>query len=515
MKARNFRQGVLKLSRLACATLLAITALPHVVANSYAVDTHVLDNELDGAPKSCYLSGISDRVRCGFVTVPENPAKPDGKQIEVHYAVLPAIKPSFPSEAFLAIAGGPGQSAIDNADGFERMFHKVRQTRDILLIDQRGTGRSNLLSCEQGNIDALAYNDESVDIAVDAQKCLDSLTSDITQYGSLTALGDFEAVRQALGYQKLHVYGVSYGSRMAQLYLKHYPQSVATTVLDGVVPMQRSVLAIGEAIDRAVELMLEDCGNTPACQQQFPNLKQELATVHERLAQAPFETRVQHPLTGELQSFLLTRSKFAAVVRLALYSPTTRALLPYAIHQAANENYQTVLGLYGMTVGSLDLAGGMHNSVVCGEDMHRIDADMKANIDASYYGSEMYKGLSKACALWQVPAVPADFAEGVSSDKPVLLLSGQLDPATPPSWAELAKEHLSNSLHLVAPYSGHGIARESCVAGIVSEFVTEGSVAALDTECINKDIRRGFYLNASTVEPLPTADDKAQDKAGE
>ncbi|WP_372872890.1 alpha/beta hydrolase [Shewanella sp.] len=507
MKARIFRQGVLKLSPLAGATLLALAAasLP-----SLAIDTNMLDKELDGSPQSCYLSGISDRVRCGFVKVPENPSQPEGKQIEVHYAVLPAIKPSFPNEAFLAIAGGPGQSAIDNAAGFERMFQKVRQTRDILLIDQRGTGRSNLLQCEQGLIDMLAYNDESVDIKVEAQKCLDAQTSDITQYGSLTALGDFEAVRKALGYQKLHIYGVSYGSRMAQLYLKQHPDSVATTVLDGVVPMQQSVIAIGEAIDRAVDLMLQDCGNTPACQKQFPHLGAELASVHERLSQAPVETRVQHPLTGEIQPFLLTRSKFAGVVRLALYSANTRALLPYAIHQAANHNYQAILGLYGMTVGSLDLAGGMHNSVVCGEDMHRIDPAMKARLDASYYGSQMFNGLAEACAIWQVPEVPADFAEGVSSDKPVLLLSGELDPATPPGWAEIAKEHLSNSLHLVAPYSGHGIARESCVAGIVAEFVSEASVKELDSACVTKDIRRGFYLNASTVEPLPAAANSAQ-----
>ncbi|MBT1445110.1 alpha/beta hydrolase [Shewanella sp. JM162201] len=507
MKARTRYQGVRRLSLLTAATLLAVAGLP-----AKAVDTHQLEKKLDGASESCYLSGISDRVRCGVVKVPENPAKPDGKQIEVHYAVLPAIKPSFPNEAFLAIAGGPGQSAIDHADGFDRMFRKVRQTRDILLIDQRGTGRSNLLACDDGAINALAFNDESADTTAEAQKCLDAQSADVTQYGSLNAVNDIEAVRKAAGYQKLHVYGVSYGTRMAQLYLKLHPEQVATTILDGVVPMQQSVIAIGEAIDRAVALLLADCKANEACNSQFPTLEADLAAVHTQLAQAPVSNSVRHPLTGEAETFLLTRGKFAAVVRLALYSPTTRALLPFAIHEAARGNYQSILGLYGMTVGGLDMAAGMHNAVVCGEDMHRIDAAMKSRLEQSYYGSEMFTALNKACKVWNIPQVAADFADGVTTDKPVLLLSGNLDPATPPSWAELAMANMGNARHLVAPYSGHGIARESCAAGVIAEFVSEGSAKELDTGCIEKDIRRGFYLNASTVEPLPQKSDK-QDAA--
>lgn len=498
MKLRNLRQLAHKAPRLAGAALWAMMAM-----KSHAMATDILERPASNGPQSCYLKDISDRALCGLVTVPENPAKPDGKQIDIHYAVLPAIKPSFPGEAFLAIAGGPGQSAIDNAAGFNSMFRKVRQTRDILLIDQRGTGRSNLLACSDNGLDPLAIDDENADMIAETRACLATQEADISQYGSVTALSDFEAVRKALGYQKLHVYGVSYGSRMGQLYLRHYPEALATVTLDGVVPMQQSVLAIGEAIDRAVALMLKDCAGNTACQARFPQLADELAAVHSRLAQSPVDIGVNHPLTGEPQQFLLTRSKFAGVVRLALYSPTTRALLPLAIHEASKGNYQSILGLYGMTLGSLDLAAGMHNSVVCGEDMHRIDADLQQRLQQSYYGKLMLDGLQKACSVWQVPAMDASFADAVDTKLPVLLLSGELDPATPPSWAEMAMANMPNARHLVAPYSGHGIARESCASGIIAEFVSEGAIDALDTDCLQKDIRRGFYLNASTVEPLP------------
>ena len=164
--------------------------------------------------------------------MPENPNKPDGKLIQVHYVVLPAVKNANHEEALLAIAGGPGQSAIDNAASFNTMLSKVRQQRDILLIDQRGTGRSNLLQCDQGAQSALSFDDENIDSLAEAQKCLANIDADVSQYGSLNAVQDFEAVRAQLGYKKLHVYGISYGTRMAQLYMRLYPEHLATVTLD-------------------------------------------------------------------------------------------------------------------------------------------------------------------------------------------------------------------------------------------------------------------------------------------
>ena len=326
--------------------------------------------------QSCYLKGISDRLQCGKLSMPENPEKPQGKKIDVHFAILPAVKNTHPQEAMLAIAGGPGQSAIDNAAFFDKVLSKVRENRDVLLIDQRGTGRSNLLTCDEGNLNALAYNDDDIDMVAETQKCLDKIKnkSDITQYTSDIALKDFDAIREHLGYQKLHLYGVSYGTRMAQLYMRHYPQNLATVTLDGIVPMQHSVLSIGEVIDRAVKLLMKDCADSNNCHQAFPTLEQDLISVTQRLKDKPFNGKVSDPYTGEQTDLLLTQNKFLGSVRLALYSTSTRALLPYAIHQAAIENYQPILGLYSLTVGGLDLALGMHSSIVCAEDLPRVTA---------------------------------------------------------------------------------------------------------------------------------------------
>ncbi|MFQ6372829.1 alpha/beta hydrolase [Shewanella sp. YIC-542] len=460
----------------------------------------------DTTDGSCYVNGLSERLRCGSITVAENPAKPDGRKIAVHYVVIPAIKNLAPQEALLGIAGGPGQSAIENAAGFTRMLHKVRQHRDILLIDQRGTGLSNPLTCEGEDLLSMLAQDESaVDMAAETRQCQQQLQAraDITQYGSEQALTDFEAVRQHLGYKKLHIYGVSYGTRMAQLYMRHYPQAIASVTLDGVVPMQQSVLTIGSAIARAQDLLLSDCEQDPMCGARYPTLRQELQTLTAQLQRHPVMEKVQHPVTGATALLTLTRDKLQSTLRMALYSPAMRALVPFTIHQAYRKNYQPLLGLLSLQSGSLDLAMGMHAAVVCGEDWPRLTPQQRQASAQSVIGKAMLQGLDEICPVWQIPPAPKAFAEPIASDIPTLLLSGEKDPATPPAWAELAMVKLSHAKHLVSPYATHNVAAQSCAGDLIATLVESGSVAHIDGKCLQKDVRRSFYLNASTVEAIP------------
>lgn len=459
-----------------------------------------------GHSNSCYATGLSDRLQCGSVEVAENPAKPDGRKIAIHYVVIPAIKNLAPQEAVLGIAGGPGQSAIENAAGFERMLHKVRQHRDILLIDQRGTGQSNALNCDSEDLTAmLAHNDEAMDIAADVRKCKKQLEqhADISQYGSEQALADFEAVRRHLGYQKLHIYGVSYGTRMAQLYMRHYPQAIATVTLDGVVPMQQSVLAIGGAIARAQTLVISDCEKDPLCGKAFPKLREELDTLSDTLQQYPVMEKIHHPVTGETALLTLTRDKLQGALRLAMYSPSIRALIPFAVHQAYRKNYQPILGLLSLQSGSLDLAMGMHAAVVCGEDWPRLTAAQRQDAEKSVIGKVMLKGIDESCPIWQIPPALKNFSAPIASSIPTLLLSGEKDPATPPAWAEMAAVKLTNAKHLISPYATHNVAAQSCAGDLIAELVEKASVKQIDGKCLNKDVRRSFYLNASTVEAIP------------
>ena len=449
----------------------------------------------------CYIEGLSDRLRCGYIIVNENPNEPNGQKINIHYAVIPAVKNIYPNQAFLAIAGGPGQSAIDNAPLFNNTFARIRETRDILLIDQRGTGRSNILKCpEDKSVSPLLMNEGNFDTIAETNKCLAAIDGDVTQYTSTAALKDFEAVRISLGYDKLHIYGISYGTRMAQLYMREYAEAIATVTLDGVVPMQQSVLAIGLAIDRAVDLLISECENLSRCQQQFPSLRKALATTEVELMLSPVKAQIFHPMTGQPTEFLLTHDKFLSVIRLALYSPTTRVLLPYAIHQAGEKNYQAVLGLYSLTMEGIDIAMGMHASVVCSEDIHRLSTDLSTELETSYMGRTMFTELSKVCSVWPSTKVDETFSAPISNNIPTLLLSGELDPATPPDWAILAMADMKNATHLVAPHAAHGVAMQSCANRLVAQLVDEDSTAELDGDCLKEERPRGFYLNANGVD---------------
>ena len=205
-------------------------------------------------------------------------------------------------------------------------------------------------------------------------------------------------------------------------------------------------------------------------------------------------------MTAQPIEFLLTHDKFLGVIRLALYSPKTRVLLPHAIDQAGKGNYQAILGLYSLTMEGMDIAMGMHASVVCSEDIHRLSADLSAELAQSYIGETMFSELSQVCSVWPSDKVDERFSAPVSSNIPTLLLSGELDPATPPDWAKLAMTGMENAKHLIAPYAAHGVAMQSCANRIVAQLVEESSILELNGDCL-KDVRkRGFYLNASGID---------------
>ncbi|BDY05576.1 alpha/beta fold hydrolase [Ferrimonas sp. YFM] len=453
----------------------------------------------------CYLDGLNEQVECGSLTLPEDYSQPKGRTIEVHFARIPAIKQIPGMAPLLAITGGPGQSALNDAALFEKVFSRIRQKRDLILIDQRGTGRSNLLNCDAHLFGSpLSANDETLDYERLLSQCLSTMDADVRHYDSLTALEDFEQVRAHLGISQWHLYGISYGTRMAQLYMRHHPQAVETVTLDGVVPMDQPVVTISDAVARASAQLFEECRQDPHCHRQFGDLGQKLETTLGRLADTPAELQVIDPLSAAPTTFLVTPAKLQSAVRMALYSPSSRALIPFTIDQAWRGNFQPLLGMQMTSEeDGFGIALGMHLSVICAEDHPRLTPDEAQRLsDASLTGKNMVKLFATACSLWQMPAAATEFGEPLTSEIPTLLLSGEKDPATPPSWGIKAQAGLSNSLHLIAPYATHGVAFQSCAPRIIQAFIDSGSIENLETDCLKMDTRRAFYLNANGVEPV-------------
>ncbi len=470
--------------------LLVLSAFNSNVQAQQQKTTDTIDNE-------CYLPGIQERLECGIVQVPENYEKPQGKQIGLHYAVLPAIQEGAKPDPMLILAGGPGQAATELAPMISRMFDKVRQKRDILLIDQRGTGKSHPLECDISRPDELIRSDDDQDLAELTADCLLKYPdTDTTQYHTVNAVKDFENVREHLGVQRLNLYGGSYGTRVGLTYLREAPESVRTATLDAVAPPQVVIGPFGQHGAQAFDAMLKNCEEQAACQEQFPNLEQDYFDVMSALEKQDVLLDTHDPLSFEPITINLTPGRFSSIVRMALYHPNTRQLLPYAIHSASEKNYNAVLGLMGGTMSQSSIYLGLMLSVVCSEDLPRATEQLLAEDgDNQFIGARTGDAFLDMCRGWKSAPVPSYWAEPVVSDKPVLLLSGELDPVTPPSWGELAADTLPNSRHLVAPNASHTIASHTCANSLIAEFIETADVSALDGSCLQQQRLKPFVLN--------------------
>jgi pimeloyl-ACP methyl ester carboxylesterase len=403
------------------------------------------------------------------------------------------------------LAGGPGQGAIQFYAAFYPSFEAVRRDRDILLLDQRGTGSSARMDCPvDDDIVAGQYSDEQT--LEFTRACLEQLPHDPRFFTTSIAVTDLEALRVALGYPALNLLGTSYGTRVAQHFARRYPGSTRTMVLDGVVPPQ---VPLGPEIATEAQRALDDifvrCSRDTACNERFPEIDLDFASLRAELGAAPVNVTLPDPTTGRLESIAFGRNELAAAIRLLAYQPRSIAILPLLIHEAANNNFIPLAAQFQLTVTSISdsLSLGMHNAIVCSEDLPFIDRDSInfAALEATYIGALQFEALEAICSVWPRGPVDDDFAAPLDTDIPVLLLSGDADPITPPRYAELAAVELGNARHLIGKNQGHGQIAADCMPGIVADFVAAADPAALDVQCMENAFVMPFFLDFSG--PMP------------
>lgn len=449
----------------------------------------------------------SIKARCGTLMRPVNPADPASPEIELRVAVVPALNLSPENDPIVPIAGGPGQGSVEFYAAMEGAFEPLRRNRDILLVDQRGTGASARMDCPIDD-DAILFETEfSLDDTIEfIDDCLDGLPHDPRYFTTSVAVTDLEAVRKALGYSALNLYGVSYGTRVAQHFARRYPDSTRTVVIDGVVPPQ---IALGPEIatesQKAVDNILARCIEETACNERFPDIEATFARIVAQLRQAPVEITVPHPNTGRMEQITFGEGQFAGAVRLLAYNPTSIALLPLFIDEAGKGNWAPLGAQFMMTALAMSdaLALGMHNAVMCTEDLPFLDQTTIDfdGIEASYMGSFQLETLEAICAIWPAGPIDAEFKVPVASDLPFLLLSGDADPITPPRYAKMAMVDLTNKEHLVGRHQGHGQIAVGCTSRVVADFVDAADPNDLDTDCMERNFVMPFFLDFSGPAP--------------
>ncbi|HEY5884104.1 MAG TPA: alpha/beta hydrolase [Pyrinomonadaceae bacterium] len=430
----------------------------------------------------------------------ENRATRTGRKIKLKIVVFPATGPNRAPDPFVYIPGGPGSSATEDAPYVARAYAKIRERRDLLFIDQRGTGGSHPLNCNFFNpADPQSYLGYFYPLE-DVKRCRTQLETkaDLTLYTTPIAMDDLDDVRAALGYQQLNLFGGSYGTRASLVYLKKHPKSVRTVTLQGVAPTNQYMPRdFAQANERALLGVIGECATDVDCNKAFPDLRNEAKAVLDRLLKGPVDVEVRYQ-DAEKRKVTLSRSLAAEAIRYMLYSPPGASRVPFVLHSAANGNFTPLAeaALFYRRQIVATGSNGLYLSITCAEDLPFNKPGETERLAANtFLGDYRLKQQREACALWPRAMIPENYSEPTKSDAPVLILTGEWDPVTPPANGDAVAKFLPNSLHVVVPDGAHGfggLEGSDCILKLTAEFVEKGTAKGLDTGCVKTVRRRGF-----------------------
>ncbi|MEP6485397.1 MAG: alpha/beta hydrolase [Rudaea sp.] len=443
--------------------------------------------------KTCEIkqkrSGATTSAFCAPFSVPENRDAPNGRHIDLRLALIKSRAAAADNDIVVFLAGGPGQAAIDTWPQIAGAFEPLRKHHHILLLDQRGTGGSNPLTCKRTDDESDVGEDFAVEQARKSTRdCLSAVekTADPRYYTTTIAADDLEAVRAALGNPPFDLVGVSYGTRMAQQYLMRYPDGVRSLVLDSVAPNE---IALGQDfatnLENALKAQFSTCVQNQACKKAFGDPYANLFSLRDKLREKPENFTYRDPTTFKTDTKRLDQYSLAGLVRMFAYTPETAALLPLSISRGLQGDYTSLVGQTQLLRGDMsDLTdNGMQMSVICSEDADLIAP--RPDDEKSLLGNVLVKGIQTMCEVWPHGTRPADFHAPLKTDKPVLVLEGELDPVTPPRYGEQVVKNLSNARLIIAKGQGHNVIGRGCIPKLVEDFVTDLDPKKLDATCVD------------------------------
>jgi pimeloyl-ACP methyl ester carboxylesterase len=446
-------------------------------------------------------------AECGTLEVPENPQARNGRKIGLRVARVAAINRRKSPDPLFILAGGPGMAATTMYAGTSPAFARIQRNRDIVLVDQRGTGESNVLNC--------AFDDDALmratpaEVEAETKRCLESLSThaDVAYYTTSVAVQDLDRVRAALGYEKINLYGGSYGTRVAEHYLRRFPEHTRAIILDGVIAPEQ---ALGPQIaldgEKALLDILTRCAKDKACAERFGDPVADYRKLVEALRTKPVPVDFTDPTTGQRTTLEFGLLQLATVLRLSTYTSEQAAVLPLVLHTATNTgNFAPLAGQFLLMLRNYGdvLAYGMHNSVVCTEDVpfyKPADIDRPA-LDRTFLGASQVDALQSLCRGWPRGPLDPDLHSPLHADVPVLLLSGGNDPVTPPEGAEKARVGLKRSRHIVLDGLGHGQLGAPCMDRVMAQFIDRASVDDLDISCTKAAKPMPFFLSPAGPAP--------------
>lgn len=483
------------------ATMLFFIGPTVIAAPATKVAVGELELEL------CHIKGYQQEVLCGEYSVYEDRAAQQGRKIDIVFAVVPAIAAEKLADPLVFLAGGPGQGARDMGPFIPLALQEIHETRDIILIDQRGMGSSHPLNCEQDDEFSLLLGDAELArlSRENLQQCLLELDADVTKYTQDLANEDIHDILLALGYDRVNLYGVSWGTRSALLYTHQFPEHVRSVILDGNAPLENKVSLYANAdAERALQALFKDCENDLDCQASFPALEQDFNEVLDAFGENGYEVTLNDATSGEVISFVLTRNTFVNAIRAILYVPQISRLIPIIIDQAKLKDFRALMGVVAVFDGDLGIATGTQLTILCAEDYARMsNQEIASETSKGFVGDAFVNFFANACSVWPRAPLPEIYSRDLSSQVPALILSGAIDPVTPERWGNKMAELMTNSIHLIAANTGHNVAPNGCAPELMAQFVNQASVEGIDGSCLDELSRPSFFVDANGPTPAP------------
>jgi pimeloyl-ACP methyl ester carboxylesterase len=476
--------------RCVCSVLLVTTSAVLFLVDVGGCAKHPLPGGLSKL-KPCRLPGIDEELFCGKLTVFENRQTRTGRTIDLNIVLLPALNQKTKAEPLFDLAGGPGAASVDRAEFYAGPGKDYRRRHDVVCVDQRGTGKSNRLAIPREKTPQYYVSEMfPVDYVKEMRHALEK-RADLTKYTTSIAMDDLDDVRAWLGYGRISLFGASYGTQAALVYMRRHPEHVRSVILLGVAPTDLKVpLHHSESGARAMDLLLGECEKDDACHAAFPQIRDDWKNALAQLEQQPRRVEYSPPGKAAPTTVEIQRGVFGEKIRTFMYDRDKAAWIPLIVHRAASGDFAPFLKQAIAPSIPDFVADGAYLSVTCAEDVPFINPEEAAKLTAgNAFGDYRVFQQTRACEMWPRGEIPADFLEPVRSDAPVLIFSGNMDPVTPSNYGEEVAKHLPNSRHVIIPEAGHGVdglKDPGCIDRIAIKFLDKGDAKNLDVSCVEQ-----------------------------
>ncbi len=479
-----------------CHVLLIATGVVLLLVDAVGCEKRSLPSGLPKL-KPCRVDGIDEELFCGKMTVFENRETRTGRTIELNIVVLPAFDQKNKAEPLFDLAGGPGASSTDRAGFYAGPGKIYRRRHDVVCVDQRGTGKSNRLSIPREKTPQYYLSEMfPVEYVKNLRHALEQ-RADLAKYTTSIAMDDLDEVRAWLGYDRISLFGASYGTRAVLIYMRQHPEHVRSAILLGVAPPDLKMpLHHAESAARAMDLILGECEQDTACHAAFPQIRDDWKNVLAQLEKEP--ARVEYSLPGNVAptTVEIQPGVFGEKIRTWMYDRDKAARIPLIVHHAATGDFAPFLQQAVAPSIPDFVADGMYLSVTCAEDVPFINHQEAAKLNENNpFGNYRVFQQTRACGMWPRGEIPSDFFEPVRSNARVLIFSGNMDPVTPPRYGEEVARNLPNSRHVIIPEAGHGVdglSDAGCIDRIAIEFLDTGNAKNLDVSCVERMARPPF-----------------------